>query len=126
MINEQTLEERVELGAAVLDDRLPEWEHNIDFDSLDMKFATSCVVRQADITLRRYTETLQHLFPNRKGFLELEQAALEHGFSLRDGLDEEWDQLTVYWIGFIDKRLLRKEQHANVHGGNPKSRFYPH
>lgn len=86
--------DRVEKGAAYLDDRYPGWVERIDLDKLDMLNATCCVLAQA--SGKNY-----HTLPP-----AVRESAVNLGFTLHDTAeyDSSWVVLTNSWADLIRRR----------------------
>jgi len=115
----QQIKERIERGAALLDDKIPTWIDKQDLILLSLMSAYCCVLGQAEEE-GEYWETLGKLFPG-KTEEELNTLAYEHGFNIqlptcRDLSEKEYQDytdLTNAWKIFIAerRRALGKAQY---------------
>jgi len=108
---------RIEKGAALLDEKIPEWEVRQKPGLLNMKSGCTCVLGQAEKEMGDYWITLKRLFPLVQDEEELCEIAYEHGFNIkphddRYGLMEEDERyyafLTEEWKKFIIERRKTK------------------
>jgi len=90
-----TITERVERGAALLDEKRPGWWRLIDLGRLDIDSDRNCVIRQ----LGSYVGTVRGLG------LYYSAADVAHGFQGDD--DDETAALTVAWRDLIGQRLAQ-------------------
>jgi hypothetical protein len=88
--------ERVERGAALLDEKRPGWWQFIDLDRLDIEDGCDCVAGQLDGTAN-YMRALRRI-----GLSGSEADAVSHGFESGD--DEEYAGLTEAWRTLIARR----------------------
>lgn len=96
--------ERIERGAALLDERRPGWEAEIDLDRLNLASSTDCVLGQlwGSREWVGYTRGLKVL---RLGDYNYTPNAKLHGFTL--GLDSnavDYRRLTYLWHDLIVSR----------------------
>ena len=112
-----SIKERIERGAALLDEKIPEWESRLDLAFLHMASGCQCVLGQADEG--DFWLALRKLFPYVQNESDLWQLAFEYGFNIqphgdRYGLTEEderyYASLTAEWKKFITER---RKQHAS-------------
>lgn len=100
-MNEIDYAARVAKGVALLDEKRPGWEREIDLDTLDIENGTSCVTAQLsgtsawydgmyalDLTMRTYTE---------------------HGFRVDDGDQDDYATLNILWKALITTRLASQD-----------------
>lgn len=94
-----TVAERVERGAALLDEKRPGWVQVIDLDRLDIWSCTDCIGGQLD---GGYDATMDLL-----GIGHTEEARAHgfdgHGLSYGDG---EYEALNAAWRDLIRQRRL--------------------
>lgn len=104
------LAERVERGAALLDEKVQGWSARVDADRLDLRSCRDCVVGQvfADLVydddgydVVAYDEGIYQLGITRRGAGET-----AHGFSLPHWSDDDDDYaaLTALWRSEIEAR----------------------
>lgn len=105
----EDLRAKVERGAKLLDEKLPEWRSKIDLDLLDISTATQCVLGQL---FGDYRVGLSQLFWTGERMpyptpMPVFNRAVECGFTSNFGNDdedeEEWgfDCLTSNWIDIL-------------------------
>ena len=87
---------RVERGAALLDEKRPDWWQDIDLDRLDISTGCTCVAGQ----LGGFSETMRSL-----GLLPLE-AQVAHGFEADDNSDLRTPLAVIYDRADLDYRAL--------------------
>jgi hypothetical protein len=95
-----TLTERVQRGAALLQQKYPNWQEAIDCDRLDMGSSSDGLLEQLYIT-----------YPNVLNALGLRsyEDALEYGFDIRPELSDksnqrQWSALTTAWKTLISQK----------------------
>lgn len=109
-----TVTEKVALGAAFLDEKLPGWVNRVALDLLNMAGSSRCVLGQlhpdgfweSAIALTGYTRPEPGAFDHPDGFMgygELREWAQEHGFYWTDS-DVYYDELQPAWREFIEAR----------------------
>lgn len=103
-------ETEVARGMALLDERMPGWEHNIDLGSLDVGSPSRCVVGQ--LFEGGFTHGITELdLTDEDGYNDV-QREIEHGFEVpmvmtANGYEErEYGPLTEEWTHQIAGRLL--------------------
>lgn len=84
-------EDKIARGARWLDIKHPGWEDRIDLDTLNMNYATKCVLGQIVGSNRAYYD-------------HSNQFRIDYGFELEFSFDSEYDTLRDEWIAFIEKR----------------------
>jgi hypothetical protein len=87
--------ERVERGAALLDEKRPGWWREIDLDALDIRSGCDCIAGQ----LGGYSETILELLPDEEGD---EEGEIAHGFDAE--ASPEFAPLTEAWRDLIQQR----------------------
>lgn len=109
-----TIAERVERGARLLDLKVPGWERKINravFNgSFDMTSWSQCVA--GTLELVKFVDDTDDLVEsplticlNGSSLVGLDEAEL-HGFTLaRSCSDEEWAKLEEHWLAEVDSRL---------------------
>jgi hypothetical protein len=97
----------VERGAALLDERLPDWYQEVDLYRLEMSSTGYCVLAQ--VAPGGYLDGLESLF----GRID-DGDAFIHGFDLdtfqlrnQRERDEHWFELQQEWIEAIEDRRAR-------------------
>ena len=104
------INERIEKGAALLDEKIPTWIDKQDLLWLNLMSPCMCVLGQAEEN-GEYWETLGRLFP-KKTEEELNTLAYEHGFNinlsecraLSEKEYQDYTDLTTAWKVFIAER----------------------
>ena len=94
-----TIKERVEKGAALLDEKRPGWEKEIDLDGLVMESGTCCVLGQ--LYEGSFYKGKWAILPE-WGADSWDTPATEHGFTSQNGV---YVALTRAW-----KRLIRERR----------------
>jgi len=85
--------ERIERGAAFLDEKVPGWREKIDLDKLDIRASSHCVVGQA--TDDYFANVEDSWFGE-----DFYDAAVAHGFEW--DLDDDAEDLTAEWRQYIE------------------------
>lgn len=95
--------ERVQRGARLLDEKVPEWFNKIDIETLNIASCLKCVLGQ----LFGYfsDESL-----NRLGLTLYSHDDIEHGFLSQDGFNKT---ITLLWIEEIKQRRMIYESHMS-------------
>jgi hypothetical protein len=91
-----TITERAERGAALLDETLPGWWQGIDLDRLDIESECDCIAGQVGGDYLAGTEKLLGL--------RTWEADVAHGFGADDEDKDEYHALTLAWRALILKR----------------------
>ncbi|HEX9502858.1 MAG TPA: hypothetical protein VF974_00865 [Patescibacteria group bacterium] len=108
--------QQIEKGAALLDEKIPEWESRQKLGLLNMKSGSCCILGWSE-DVQDYWITLKRLFLLAQDERELCEIAYEHGFNIkphddRYGLTEEGERyyasLTEEWKKFIEERRKQK------------------
>ena len=109
----QQLKENVERGAALLDEKVPDWFEKIDTSSLSMTSSCNCVLGKL----------FQHYYSGRNVLFGVTvrnnvYTCQSHGFSCAlkylQGHDIGWEILDDLWLAEIRGRLLEKELSATL------------
>lgn len=100
---ELDIEERVELGAAWLDENRPGWLDRIDLDTLSVEHCDLCILGQI---YGDYCDA-----PDEAKYASIGDAtpSRDRGFNAYSGRDEEYEALTVEWRRLIESRRAEVE-----------------
>jgi hypothetical protein len=94
-----TIRERIERGAAWLDEVKPEWRNLIDTETLDMHTGNACVLGQVfavDAAVAGLSNGYSYAFHAAAVVSAL--WAIEHGF---ESGGEDYSLLRAAWLGFL-------------------------
>jgi hypothetical protein len=107
--HEKEIVERVERGATMLDERIPEWYTQIDLGCLNMASGSECICGQLfmdkvgeTLIARNGSEVLITDGYEYATSIFLDHRSLYYGFTENIGC---WEFLAEEWIGHIEKRL---------------------
>jgi hypothetical protein len=95
-----TVTERVQRGAALLDEKRPGWWQQIDLDDLNLRDGCTCIGGQL-CARKTGTEEDYLIFMDELGLSRADE--VRHGFD-RAGDDSDYDALTAAWRDLITKR----------------------
>jgi hypothetical protein len=108
-----SIESRVALGAALLDERRPGWFREVDRDSLEMGSCRRCVLGQLYGLYSAGRDALRHGTPPGEmslaamipGFLAAARFSAAHGFNFNGfAPDYDFDALRSAWLSEIGRR----------------------
>jgi hypothetical protein len=112
----ETLEEKVNNGAKLLDNIRPEWFNEINIDGLDIRCIENCIcgqlfMEEAQLLMEGSDDMLWFESGYHYAVENLQINARQNGFCLPEGMsdgdtfnDQAWESLAIVWIEKIEKR----------------------
>lgn len=97
-----TINGRVALGAAYLDEHEPGWERRVDLAALDIQHGCRCILGQVVPRPRTNAGGYFH-YLREHGLSDMWAAA--RGFTFLDWEPKDWDALEGAWISLIKERF---------------------
>ena len=96
----ETMVERANRGALLLDEREPRWNFKVVPENLDMTDGTLCIVGQ---TYGSYGQYVGPVFGLSEGE-ENDALAIEHGFLTNNEHDVPWELMDLVWVYLLTTR----------------------
>jgi hypothetical protein len=90
--------ERIQRGAALLDEKAPGWRQRVDLDRLEMSECTTCVLGQLDGRGERPWWPIVERF----GLDFWVEEDVKHGFAIDADTVDDYSALTAEWRQYIE------------------------